>query len=294
MIDADLKEKLLFVQKNEITEFYVYSYLARVMKDKNNSEILLKIAHDELAHYNYWKKITNTEVKPNRLKVYFYNIISRIFGITFGIKLMEKGEQKAERFYSTIVEKLPEAEKIIAEENSHENALIDMLDEEKLRYAGSIVLGLNDALIELTGALAGLTFAIQNTQIIALAGLITGIAASFSMAASNYLSEKAEGENKNYIKSALYTGFAYIITVILLVLPYLLLNNPFIALPITLAVAIMIIFVFNYYISVAKDLSFKHRFLEMVILNLVVTAITFGIGVLVREGLGIEVWWKMC
>lgn len=288
-IDQDLKEKLLFVQKNEITEFYVYSYLARVVKDKSNSEVLLKIANDELAHYNYWKKLTNTEVKPNRLKVYLYNFMARLFGITFSIKLMEKGEQKAEKFYSSILQKLPEAEKIMAEENSHENALIDMLDEEKLRYAGSIVLGLNDALIELTGALAGLTFAIQKTQIIALAGLITGIAASFSMAASNYLSEKAEGGNKNYIKSASYTGIAYIITVILLVLPYLLLSNPFVALPITIGIAILIIFLFNYYISVAKDLSFKHRFLEMVILNLIVTAITFGIGFLVREGLGIEV-----
>jgi VIT1/CCC1 family predicted Fe2+/Mn2+ transporter len=288
-LDADLREKLLLVQKNEITEFYVYSYLARVIKDKNNSDVLLKIANDELAHYNYWKKLTNKEVKPNHFKVYFYNLMARIFGITFSIKLMEKGEQKAEKFYSSILEKLPEAEKIMSEENSHENVLIDMLDEEKLRYAGSIVLGLNDALIELTGALAGLTFAIQNTQIIALAGLITGIAASFSMAASNYLSEKAEGENKNYLKSALYTGIAYIITVILLVLPYLLISNPFIALPITIGVAILIIFLFNYYISVAKDLSFKHRFLEMVILNLAVTAITFGIGILVREGLGIEV-----
>lgn len=288
-IDADLRQKLLFVQKNEITEFYVYSYLARVIKDKNNSEVLLKIANDELAHYHYWKRLTNTEVKPNRIKVYFYNLMARIFGITFSIKLMEKGEQKAEQFYSTIVDRLPEAEKIIAEENSHENSLIDMLDEEKLRYAGSIVLGLNDALIELTGALAGLTFAIQKTQLIALAGLITGIAASFSMAASNYLSEKAEGENKNYIKSAIYTGMAYIVTVILLVLPYLLLTNPFIALPITIGIAILIIFVFNYYISVAKDLSFKHRFLEMVILNLIVTVITFTIGILVREGFGIEV-----
>lgn len=288
-IDADLKQKLLFVQKNEITEFYVYSYLARVIKDKNNSEILLKIANDELAHYHYWKRFTNTEVKPNRIKVYFYNLMARIFGITFSIKLMEKGEQKAEQYYSTIVDRLPEAEKIIAEENSHENSLIDMLDEEKLRYAGSIVLGLNDALIELTGALAGLTFAIQKTQLIALAGLITGIAASFSMAASNYLSEKAEGENKNYVKSAVYTGMAYIVTVILLVLPYLLLTNPFIALPITIGIAILIIFVFNYYISVAKDLSFKHRFLEMVILNLIVTVITFAIGILVREGFGIEV-----
>lgn len=288
-IDSDLREKLLFVQKNEITEYYVYNYLARVIKDKNNSEVLRKIANDELAHYHYWKKFTEKEIKPNKLKVHLYNLMARIFGITFSIKLMEKGEQKAERFYSTIIEKIPEAEKILNEESSHENALIDMLDEEKLKYAGSIVLGLNDALIELTGALAGLTFAIQKTSIIALAGLITGIAASFSMAASNYLSEKAEGDNKNYIKSAFYTGMAYILTVILLVLPYLLLDNPFIALPITIGIAIMIIFVFNYYISVAKDLSFKHRFLEMVILNLVVTAITFGIGILVREGLGIEV-----
>lgn len=288
-LDPETLSKLLLIQKNEITEFYVYSYLARVIKDKNNSEVLKKIAHDELAHYNYWRKITNREVKPNRLKIYLYNLMARVFGITFSIKLMEKGEQKAERFYGEIVSKIPEAEKIISEENSHENALIDMLDEEKLKYAGSIVLGLNDALIELTGALAGLTFAIQKTGIIALAGLITGIAASFSMAASNYLSEKAEGENKNYFKSAIYTGVAYIVTVILLITPYLILDNAFVALPFTILVAILIIFLFNYYISVAKDYSFKHRFFEMVLLNLIVTAITFGIGILVREVFGIEV-----
>lgn len=288
-IDQELKKKLLFVQKNEITEFYVYSYLARITKDKNNSEILLKIANDELAHYNFWKKYTNTEIRPNKLKIYFYNFVARFLGMTFSIKLMEKSERKAEQFYSSIVEKLPEAQKIISEENYHENELINMLDEEKLKYAGSIVLGLNDALIELTGALAGLTFAFQKTSIIAVAGLITGIAASFSMAASNYLSEKAEGKNKNYLKSALYTGVAYIFTVILLILPYLLFDNPFIALPITITIAIMIIFIFNYYISVAKDLSFKHRFLEMVILNFIVTIITFGIGVLVREHLGINI-----
>ena len=46
-----------------------------------------------------------------------------------------------------------------------------MLDEERLRYIGSVVLGLNDALIELTGALAGLTLALQNTQLNLLLGL---------------------------------------------------------------------------------------------------------------------------
>ena len=91
--------------------------------------------------------------------------------------------------------------------------LLSMLDEEALKYMGSVVLGLNDALVELTGALAGLTFAFQNTKLIALTGLITGISASLSMAASEYLSSRADGE-ENAGRSALYTGIAYIITVI--------------------------------------------------------------------------------
>ncbi|GAB6283383.1 MAG: hypothetical protein STSR0008_21480 [Ignavibacterium sp.] len=202
---------------------------------------------------------------------------------------MEKGEQRAEKSYAEIQKYLPEANNILNEEEEHENTLINLIDEEKLKYAGSIVLGLNDALIELTGALAGLTFAIQNTQIIALAGLITGIAASFSMAASNYLSERADDESKNSIKSSVYTGIAYIITVILLILPFLLIPNPFIALIFTVVIALLIIFLFNFYISTAKDYSFKRRFLEMVILNLSITAITFGIGIVVREAFGINV-----
>lgn len=143
--------------------------------------------------------------------------------------------------------------------------------------------------MELTGALAGLTFALQNTKIIALAGLINGIAASFSMSASSYLSAKADGETKNSIKSAVYTGFAYVITVFLLVLPYLLLPNPFVAMAFTTGVALIVIFAFNFYISVAKDYSFKARFHEMAIINLSVTGITFLIGFVVRKIFGIEV-----
>jgi len=287
-MNQDLITKILFIQKNEITEFYVYSYLARVSKEENNSKILQKIGDDELSHYHYWKNVTGEEVKPNRLKVFFYNFIARLFGITFSIKLMEKGEQKAEAFYSEIEKQIPEARKILMEEQSHENSLINLINEEKLNYAGSIVLGLNDALIELTGALTGLTFAIQNSKIIALAGLITGIAASFSMAASNYLSEKAKDESKKSIKSAIYTGVAYLITVFLLVMPYLILPTALLALPFTIVIALLIILVFNFYISVAKEFSFKDRFMEMVMINLIVIIITISIGTLVRKVFGIE------
>ena len=62
-----------------------------------------------------------------------------------------------------------------------------------------MVLGLNDALVELTGTLAGLTFALANARLVALAGIITGIAATLSMAASNYLAERANGSAQRFL-----------------------------------------------------------------------------------------------
>jgi vacuolar iron transporter family protein len=129
---------------------------------------------------------------------------------------------------------------------------------------------------------------LQNTRIIAMAGLISGIAAGFSMAAAGYLSQKAEEGSKNAIKSATYTGVAYFITLFLLIAPYLLLNNYMVCLGLTIGIAILIIYVFNYYISVAKDLNFKHRFLEMTIISLVVSAITFGVSYFVKKALGVS------
>lgn len=288
-LNESILKKILKIQKTEQTEYFVYRNLAKKFNGTATADVLNRIANDELGHHNFWKKYTQQEVKPNKWVIWFYSFLGRFLGLTFSIKLMEKAEERVQNYYTQIVEAIPEAKKIIAEEETHENTLIGLIDEEKLKYAGAIVLGLNDALVELTGALAGLTFALQNTRIIALAGLITGIAASFSMSASSYLSARAEGEGKDHLKSAVYTGIAYIITVLLLVAPYLIITNPFFAMIITIAIAILIIFCFNYYISVAKDYSFKSRFLEMVLINLVVTGITFLIGLVIREILGINI-----
>lgn len=289
MLDKKLIQGLTKVQKNEFNEYVIYTELAQKVKDKNNSEILKKIAREELAHANFWGKYTRVQPKVSKITVLFYKTLAKVLGLTFTLKLMEKTEQKAQSVYKEIGRFIPEAERIIKEEDDHENELINMIDEEKLTYAGAIVLGLNDALVELTGALAGLTFALQNTHIIAIVGIITGIAASFSMSASSYLSAKAEGERKNYVKSAIYTGVAYILTVLLLVFPYLIFASPYIALLNTIIVAIAIIFLFNFYISIAKDYPFKKRFLEMVILNIIVTGITFSIGFGIRKVFNIEV-----
>ena len=288
-LSGNVRRQVLSFQQTEITEHHIYKRLSKRISSPENAKILEQIAADELRHYNGWKQYTDQDVEPRWFFVWFYYFVSMIFGFTFGVKLMEMGEQSAQANYAAIRNEIPEAEKYEREEDAHEDQLINMLDEERLQYAGSVVLGLNDALVELTGALAGLTLALQNVKLIALSGLITGIAASMSMAASEYLSTRSEDTKKHPVRAAIYTGIAYIITVALLVLPYLLFENYILDLIIALTTAVIIIAVFNYYISVAKGESFRARFVEMAGLSLGVAAFSFVIGYFIRKWLGIEI-----
>jgi len=288
-ISADTMKSLQKAQKNELTEYHIYSKLSSYIKNEYNSNILKQIAMDEHHHYNVLKTFTGTDKKPNTLKILFYTLISMIFGITFGIKLMEKGEKNSENLYRELGENIEEFKRIADEEDKHEKGLVEILEEERLKFVSSMVLGLNDALVELTGTLAGLTFALKNTRLIALAGLITGISASLSMAASEYLSTRTEEDNAQALKSSLYTGGAYVFTVICLVLPYLIFSNYAVSLVFTIIAAILIILVFNFYISVAKDLSFKERFFEMAGISLGVAVISFIIGYFIRLFLGVDI-----
>ena len=291
-MDAGLAKKVTGFQRDEITGHILYGRLADVVKDANNARVLRDMSVAEKGHYDFWKSVSGKDEAPYRGLVFFYYWCARVLGLTFALKLMEKGEKAATEGYRSVAHIIPEAEKIGADEEAHEDALMAMLDEERLAYMGSIVLGLNDALVELTGTLAGLTFALRNGPLVAISGIITGIAAAFSMAASDYLASKADGDPRA-AKSALYTGVAYLVTVVLLVMPYLVLPRDgswiFVSLAITLAIAVAIIAAFNYYLSVAKDLDFKRRFGEMAGISLGVSAFSFGVGLVVRAVFGIDI-----
>lgn len=291
IMNKKIQKLLLEIQRDEIESRDIYNFLAVRQKNKKNRKILESIAKDEAGHYEMLKKITNKEVKVRKFRVIFYVWISRMFGLTFGLKLMELWEVQAQWSYKALKSDFPEVKKILEDEEKHEHDLINMLHEEKLSYMWSVVLGLNDALVELTWALAGFTFAIQNSRTIALIGMITGISASFSMAASEFLSQRQEdgADLKEALISSAYTGVAYIGTVIFLIAPYLLIKNPFHALAATLITALCIIAAFNFYISIAKDYVFKKRFAEMAFISLWVAIISFWIGWFVKTFLGLEV-----
>lgn len=287
--NRELQRKLLDFQRNELTEHHIYARLSGAVRSAENRELLAKIAQQELEHYQFWREHTGRELRPNRLQVRAYYLISRLLGLTFGLKLMERGEEEVQAHYDELRGAVPEVERLIREEHEHEQTLIGLLDEQGLRYTGSIVLGLNDALVELTGALAGLTLALQNSRLIALTGLITGTAAALSMAASEYLSTRAEGERVNPVRAAVYTGIAYILTVTVLIAPYLVVQDLYLSLALTLGAAVLIIASFNYYLAVAQDAPFRRRFVEMAGLSLGVATFSFGVGYLLRSLFGIEV-----
>jgi len=280
---------ILNVQRNEITEHRIYLNLSKKEKDSRNKKLLRRIARDELKHYNFWKKITKKEIAPSCFRVMWYLFLATVLGLSFTLKFMEIGEDIAIKKYKGLRKEFRIAQ-FIKDEQRHEKELLNLIKEEKVEYASSIVLGLNDALVELTGALAGLTFALQNGRIIAITGFIIGIAASLSMAASGYLSSKEEeSKEKNPTKSALYTGITYGVTVLLLILPYTLIHNVYLALTSTLIIAIFIIAAYTFYISTAKNLKFKKRFFEMSLISLTVALITFIIAYIMRTTFGIEV-----
>jgi VIT1/CCC1 family predicted Fe2+/Mn2+ transporter len=289
-LNGESLPKALAFQKNEITEHHIYSRIAKRTSDPHNREVLERIAEEELRHYAIWKQYTGQDITPDRLRIWFYSFIAWLFGLTFAVKLMEGVEQGAQAADRANILGIPEMPAMLENEAQHERELIALIDEERLRYIGSVVLGLNDALVEFTGTLAGLTFAIQNSRIIAVAGLITGVAASLSMAASEYLSQRSDTTaGTSPKKAAIYTGLTYIVTVTLLILPYLVLSNPYLSLVCTLAGAVIVIFCFTFYISVAKDLPFYRRFAEMAVISLGIAAVSFVIGLLIRVLLNVNV-----
>lgn len=279
---------ILRQQKNEITEHYVYLELSKLVSDEKNSKVLKKISDDEMTHYNFLKEITKKDIKPSKFRVKYYVLMARVLGLAFALRLMERGEGDAQKFYDEMAIKYKGAKKIERDELEHEKDLIEMLNDEKLVYASSIVLGLNDALVELTGTLAGLTIALKSTNIIAITGVILGFAASLSMAASEYLSTKEEKIKKKVpLKSAMYTGFAYLITVIILIMPYLFLSNVYYALTSMLVLAVGVIGSYTYYISIAKNVSFSKRFWQMIAISFGVAIVSFIFGYFIDHFFGV-------
>lgn len=294
-MDANLLKVLKKFQANELLGYEVYK---RLSEDKRlspeNAETLRKIADLEKVHVEtlakYLGSINTSERKIERLL-----LKSKILGFTFTLKRMEMIDKYLVPLdiQEELVRSIPELKHIFEEEEMIDKDLLTLLDEGRLIYVSSLVLGLNDALVELSGAIAGFTFAMRNNGLVALAGIITGISASLSMAATEFVATRTDTKTskKTPVTAAIITGITYIGTVTMMVLPYLLLPNEhyLIALLIMLTVVISIIGIFSFYVSVINDTSFKKQFGGMALISLSVAFISFILGIVVKNALNIEI-----
>jgi len=284
-----LRKKLLKYQKNEITEHLVYLNLAKQAKG-NNAVILKKIADDELRHYHQFREYTGQDVRPDKVKVFFYSFVTVMLGLTFTLKMMENGEEAAEESYETVEDTYPQIQKIILDEVNHEHLLLAEVDDEHLNYLGSIALALNNSAQEFTGIAVGLTFALQNAKATGSTTLVSGLAATLAMMASEYLSQKTEKHDDakgNPMKAALYAGGVYLGMVLMIVTPYFIFHSHIHAMLVTVAAVFMVMVIFSFFMSVVKDLKFGKVLAEGLAITVMVVIASYVIGILASKYLGL-------
>ena len=287
--DAGTQKKLLKAQKNEITGHFIYDKLSRSVKGLQNKRVLQQISEEELKHHDVCVNFSCQDISPNRLKVWIYYLISLVFGLTFSLKFMERAERREHVIYGELAETVPETIEIAREEIKHEKQLLELIDDDRLNYSADIVRGMNVAIVEVTGTLAGLTLAFQDSGLVVETVIIVGLIMCLSLMSTEYLAAKTGSRVAAPLKSVLHAGAANILTIFLLILPYLLIRNIYLALALTITLAIIIIFIFAFFISVIRDISIYRRFFEMVSISIGISALSFGIGLLARSILSIDI-----
>ena len=244
--------------------------------------ILTELAALSKESFGFWTRKSNVledSLGKPRGKIMLYRFMRRVLGLTLTAKYISG--RKADRVarYKTycVTCTVDEDYKVIETFADRMEAVVSEIEEERVVFFSNIILGFNDALIELTGALVGFSFALKDPKLITVGGLITGISASMSMAASAFLQARHE-EGKNPIKAALFTGVAYFVIALVLVLPFIFASSIASALMIMFVLIVLMIMCVSFYSAILLDRTYISQFLEMLLLSLGVAVIAFIIG----------------
>ncbi|MEZ0319455.1 MAG: VIT1/CCC1 family protein [Pyrobaculum sp.] len=278
---------------DEYKDYLVYRLLARVERNASRRAVLSALAEEELSHFRFWSRFVS--VSPPwwfRLYAWALAFFRLLMGATFVAKFLERGEADAVRRYKSVEPLLSgsdaeELRRIIEDEERHEQALIAQLDETIVKYMGALVLGLADAIIEITGAHAGALGTTNSTVVAGVIGLIVGIGASIAMSSASFLQTKHE-VGRSPVVAALVTGVGYMVAVVLMSLPYFLTHDIYHAFAASIAVGVVLTFVLTFQAAVYADRDFKFEFLQTVGLLLGTALLTYFVGVWLGSLFGIE------
>ncbi|MEM4206760.1 MAG: VIT1/CCC1 family protein [Nitrososphaerota archaeon] len=258
------EQQILKFAMDEFADYVIYKELSKREKNENYKMTLEKLAEIEKTHFEFWKSLShnNFVVRISSIKVFILYVFRIIFGLTFTLKLFERHEKETIKAYEYILPKLKEEDKqvllkIIKDEKEHESYFMSQINESVVKYMSFVVLGLADAIIEITGVHAGFLGVTSSTLIAGIAGLVVGFAASISMASAAYLQAK-HGASFKPLTSATITGTSYLGAVSFLALPYFFITEMLMAS--SLSFAIIMIAIFTTYGAVLREESITKEF----------------------------------
>ncbi len=192
---------------DELTAEWVYNELARIDGDKDRAKLLGELAEYERRHAVTWMEVMQRLGHPLPPTKHMRNMrmlvaLAKVFGPGAVLPLLHKGEVEGIAKYLKQREKWqdPIAQqafvKVLPDEVSHE---VDLFSEMQKESAGggtlrSMILGANDGFGSILALVAGVAGAVTDNKTVLIAGVAGLVAGAVSMAASNYISIKAEQE----------------------------------------------------------------------------------------------------
>jgi VIT1/CCC1 family predicted Fe2+/Mn2+ transporter len=281
---------------DEFSDHTLYERLSKtVEKNSPFAEVLRQLSATELRHYGFWRKyVPGEEPRLAKLKLYWVLFLRRFFGLTFAVRYLDRHESSVAKEYEGLAGLIPEPDRpafdaMVADEKEHEKTFALKVESGAIRYISFVVLGLADALVEISGIHAGSLGFYDRTEIAGLAGVIAGGAASLAMASAAFAQAK-QGFTGSARISAAYTGVSYFITAIILATPYFLTSNMIYAISSSLTLAVLILALTTWYSTVIQQKAFLKDFLEIVLILFAATIALYAFGSLVRvEFPGIKV-----
>jgi VIT1/CCC1 family predicted Fe2+/Mn2+ transporter len=280
---------------HEFTDSKLYDSLAKTLDDDSPFAGILKVlSATEYGHYEFWKKYAPGEApRLDRAKLYWILFLRRVFGLTFASRYLDRHEASVVEEYKGLSGLIPEADrpefdKMVADEEEHEKEFAQKIETSAIRYISFVVLGLADALVEITGIHAGSLGIYNKTEIAGLAGVIAGAAASLAMASAAFAQAK-QGFKGSAKLSATYTGVSYFVTAVILASPYFLTANMISALSASLSLAVLILALTTYYSTVISTKPFLRDFAEILSIMFAVTIVLYVFGYVVRIETGITI-----
>lgn len=269
---------------HEYTDSVLYERLAATVDQASPfAEVLRHLSETERGHYEFWKKyVPDEQPKMNGTKLFWVMFLRRVLGLTFASRYLDRHEADVVKDYRAIQGVVPRGdvpkfEEMVADEEQHEKEFASKIESSAITYISFVVLGLADALVEITGIHAGSLGIYNRTEYAGLAGVIAGAAASLAMASAAFAQAK-QGFKGSARLSALYTGVSYFITAIILAAPYFLTSSMIYALTASMVLAFVILAVTTYYSTVISAKPFFRDFAEILAIMLAVTLVLYVFG----------------